>query len=115
MECTWCGECCGEPFYTHVAASDVADWQKSGRTDLIEAFEADLASDDRGNPEMSKLGLAYFTCKFLQPEGPGRFACGIYEDRPLVCREFEVGCSKICPEYRGRADRKPGRGLVNLE
>jgi Fe-S-cluster containining protein len=56
--------------------------------------------------EQQRLGVAWFSlqiaCPFLEDE-----ACGIYEDRPLVCREHQVtspaaACSRL---FREPADR----------
>jgi len=105
MECSRCGKCCFEPFYKHVGAEDLEDWKARDRHDLVEAFEKELRSKDRTNPEMARRGLAFHTCRFLKPESEGRFFCSIYEFRPVVCREFEVGCSRLCPNYQGK--KKP--------
>ncbi len=106
MECSRCGKCCCEAFYRHVAPEDLERWEQAGRTELIEAYQAELDSNDRSNPAMAELGLAFHTCGFLRPDGPGRFFCAIHEERPAMCRDFEVGCSRLCPNYRGKK-RKP--------
>jgi Fe-S-cluster containining protein len=106
MDCTRCGKCCFEPFNRHVRPDDLAAWKRAGRADLICAYEAELASHDHTNRAMAEAGLALHTCKHLSREAPGRFACGIYELRPITCREFEVGCSRLCPGYQGKRRRE---------
>jgi len=102
MECSRCGKCCSEAFYRQVRPKDLDDWRQKGRPDLVEVYEQEIASNDRANPEMAALGKAFHTCRFLKHESPDRFFCEIYEYRPITCHEFEVGCSKLCPNYRGR-------------
>ena len=106
MECSRCGRCCCEAFYRHVRPDDLKDWQEKGRSDLVEIYQEEISRNDHSNPEMAALGMAFHTCRFLKPEVPGRFFCEIYEVRPITCREFEVGCSKLCPNYQGK--RKDG-------
>ena len=102
MECKRCGKCCFEAFYRHVGPKDIKRWEEEGRQDLVRAFKEELKKEDRTNPEMAALGMAFHTCKFLKPEGPDRFFCRIYEHRPITCQEFKVGCSRLCPNYRGK-------------
>jgi len=106
MECSRCGKCCFEAFYRHVRPADVEDWKQKGRPDLEDIFKRELSRSDHTNPEMAALGMAFHTCRFLKPESPGRFQCAIYEFRPITCREFDVGCSRLCPNYKGRKEPK---------
>lgn len=106
MKCLRCGKCCGEPFSRVTRPQDLVKWARRGRLDLVEIYEQEVSSSDRTNPAMAALGLNFHTCRFLLPESPGRFRCDIYKDRPQTCREFEVGCSRLCPNYRGK-NKKP--------
>jgi Fe-S-cluster containining protein len=109
IECSRCGKCCFEPFCRQVRPDDLEAWKRAGRTDLVDIFEYEMVSTDRTNPEMARLGMAFHTCRFLKPEAPGRFYCVIYDHRPLTCSEFEVGYSRLCPNYRGRKPiKRPG-------
>ena len=102
MECSRCGKCCFEPFYRHVRPADTDLWKREGRQDILDFLNAELKAHDRTNPAMAELGLPFHTCKCLRADGPGRFACSIYEVRPITCQEFEVGCSRLCPNYHGK-------------
>jgi Fe-S-cluster containining protein len=108
MECLRCGKCCFEPFYRHVRPDDLEHWKEKGRRDLITAYQEELGRRDRSNPEMAKLGMPFHTCMFLKPDGKDRFACQIYEVRPITCQKFDVGCSRLCPQYQGKK-RRPGK------
>ncbi len=102
MECSRCGKCCFEPFYRLVRPVDVEEWEKRGRGDLVDVFNEEKKSSDRTNPKMAALGMPFHTCRFLKSDGPGKFSCEIYEFRPLTCRELYVGCTRLCPNYKGR-------------
>jgi Fe-S-cluster containining protein len=105
-ECLRCGKCCFEPFCRHVRDEDLAAWRAAGREDIVAEYEKDLKARDRSRPEMAALGLPFHTCRLLRSEGEGRFACAIHPLHPLTCREFEAGCSRLCPQYRGRGWRE---------
>jgi Fe-S-cluster containining protein len=102
MECSRCGKCCFEPFYRHVRPADVEEWEKCGRSDLVSALTEEKKSNDRTNPGMASLGMAFHTCRFLKAGGQDKFKCDIYEHRPITCRDFYVGCSRLCPNYKGK-------------
>jgi Fe-S-cluster containining protein len=44
-------------------------------------------------------GVPMFNCPQLLPNG----RCGIYEDRPALCRNFEEGSEPLCVHYNGEA------------
>lgn len=44
-------------------------------------------------------GVAMFNCPELLPNG----RCGIYENRPELCRKFEEGSEPLCVHYNGEA------------
>lgn len=101
MECSRCGKCCFEPFNRNVRTEDLTDWEKRGRPDIVETFRREEKKSNHVNPDMAALGMAFHSCMFLRSESPGRFYCEIYEFRPATCRQFGVGCSKLCPNYQG--------------
>jgi len=41
-----------------------------------------------------------FSCPMLKTDG----RCGIYEDRPQVCRNYEAGTDQICIEYEPKLE-----------
>ena len=102
MECLRCAKCCFEPFYRHVRPDDVEEWKANGRQDLVEILEREIKAQDRTNMALAALGMPFHTCRFCRPEGPGKFYCEIYQYRPITCREFDPGCSRLCPQYQGR-------------
>ena len=104
MECKRCGRCCSEPFYRQVRPDDLEEWKARGRDDLVRIYEEESSKRDHRNPSLAALAMPLHTCRFLKPDGPGTFSCSIYEFRPLTCREFEVGCSRLCPCYPGKSD-----------
>ena len=101
MECLRCGKCCFGPFYKLTRPEDVADWERDGISVPLEAYGEESGSTDHANHEMAALGMPFHTCRFLTPDGD-RFLCSIYEHRPRTCREFEPGCSRLCPQYKGK-------------
>lgn len=40
-------------------------------------------------------GIWRFTCTALQPNG----RCGIYDERPMVCRLYEPGTDRLCVHF----------------
>ena len=104
--CRRCGRCCFQPFCRNVREADVALWREHGRLDLIEIYQRELRSSDLARPEMAAYGRPLHSCRFLAFEADERFGCAIFELRPQICRDFEVGCSRICPRYAGATDRR---------
>lgn len=102
MDCHRCGKCCSEAFYRQVRPDDVKGWKAGGRDDLVEIYEDELKSREHANPDMAGLGMALHTCRFIKGQGPGKLFCEIYEFRPVTCREFEVGRSRLCAAYAGK-------------
>ncbi len=101
MECKRCGKCCFESFYRHVRPDDLADWEARGRTDLVKAYEDEKMTRGAINREMAESGMTLHACRYLKKD-EDRFRCEIYELRPLTCREFTVGCLRLCPRYKGK-------------
>lgn len=60
---------------------------------VLASFREPLLSDETGR----QYGYAEFVCTKLLPNG----RCGIYQDRPQLCKSFEPGSTELCVHYRG--------------
>jgi Fe-S-cluster containining protein len=78
----------------HLHQEDKARFASENKTALMERFAGTTADQ---------------ACPFLLPVLPTQgfardsqpFRCAIYDDRPLVCREFEIG-GRHCRELRAK-------------
>ena len=121
-----CGACCSQivPVSEHEArriAELVSEMPEARRTEILERFQRAVEAfrqaglydrmrelggmEDR--TERAKLGLEYFAvgvpCPFLEDQ-----SCGIYEDRPLRCREYLVTSP---PEHCAQPTAETVKGL----
>lgn len=92
-DCQSCGLCCIYPMSVSITDNDAAFLKEyleivAVKADIEVVVERLLPRD---------LGSGH--CANLRSEAAGRFSCGIYEDRPAVCRSFEAGSDR-CHEYR---------------
>lgn len=99
--CTSCGACCG-PSEAQLGWPDVTPEEVAKvRKGMDPKQAASLLTTEPGFLAfvctMNKQG--YVTCPFLNGRIGESVSCGIYKDRPAVCREFEAG-SKECREFR---------------
>jgi Fe-S-cluster containining protein len=81
----------------YVVEEDIRRWEREGRHDII----ARLRNDDviwAGDRMIGRSGRKVATCFYLGWRGPS-FFCGIYDTRPLVCRNYIPGSSAMCPRY----------------
>lgn len=59
------------------------------RLEIVEGDCRDPAAGDRD------YGKVHWACTKLTPEG----RCGIYEDRPQLCRDYAAGSDRLCVMY----------------
>jgi Fe-S-cluster containining protein len=81
-------------------AEDIERWGREGREDILRVWR-----DARwvGDHFISvTTGMTIHDCPFLDFQD-GLFSCTIYGTRPRVCRDFEPGSSRICPQCNKRA------------
>lgn len=79
--CTQCGRCCKNADFMErigISEPDLARWRREGRADIIAKVNIYSGWTEEG------------PCPFLVPASAGRFSCGIYETRPLTCREYPL-------------------------
>lgn len=57
-----------------------------------------ITTDAWGSPVMNRLADGW--CAALNRD---TFLCNIYENRPLICREFEMGAFECQSEYQANA------------
>lgn len=91
FDCQRCGGCCA-----YSASWPVLMGERDG-----EGIPEDLI--DCGNWRMQSYGNR---CAALEGEIGSKVACSVYENRPLVCREFEAG-SEDCRMVRRRLKLDP--------
>ena len=97
--CRRCGDCCQEHFIRYVSPEDLGRWEKERRFDILEIVrrhQADRAAE---------------TCRFLSRDGNGKQLCSIYPTRPKICRDFQPGGAKLCPQHPRR--RGEGSDFAN--
>lgn len=109
-DCRTCGACCASlaedrDRHADVTPTDVARMRpRTVRLHVIEdrrrcATKA-VWKAQRSGP---LAGARACVCSALRGSVMGRTSCGIYEERPDVCREFEAG-SRRCLESRALAN-----------
>lgn len=95
-ECLRCGRCCQDPFSRYVSEEDVLRWKREKRFDILSVVSEEERALERATG-MSALKM-FKPCRFNNPAGEvGRVACAIHRTRPLICRRFEPGRSRLCP------------------
>ena len=93
LDCLTCGACCFQRAGTIlVTETDIERWRASGRHDIVENLEPGHFGYRAF--KMSAAGCCVFHGTAEEPH-----ACGIYEDRADVCRDFDRGCAQ-CHEFR---------------
>jgi Fe-S-cluster containining protein len=98
-DCVACGACCCNPDENReIGYIDYVEIRHDDRimrkVDLVRRL---VVLDDDLLPHMRMSH--HQRCAALQGRLGEKVSCGIYHDRPSVCREFEAG-SKKCKQYR---------------
>jgi Fe-S-cluster containining protein len=101
-DCLACGRCCfaGEN-YVQVYEEDLVTLGPRNVSTYVvgSTLPADrLRAGENGSERYMRMSDGH--CAALDPT-PGRWACRIYEDRPLLCRVYEPG-SPACLAARAR-------------
>lgn len=104
-DCLTCGACCAAPApaeaYVRLSAADIDRLRGTGLPILTfpvqdaDPPELDRALPTKPDPRGARVCLALTGCV------GGVNACSIYEQRPGVCRTFEVG-GYFCKDARRR-------------
>lgn len=97
VSCDGCGECCRHQVMPPFVRFDGdPEWErlKASRPDLAAGIEAEIARKTREDDWPDDAPCFWFDID------TGR--CRHYEDRPQICRDFEVGCED-CIRYRDDA------------
>lgn len=99
-DCLACGACChAGPNYVLLYEEDLVVLRQRGAMHLTARSTLEVPRAGETGEELYMRSESGH-CVALDPV-PGRWACTIYEDRPLLCRVFEPG-SKPCLEARAR-------------
>ena len=96
FECRQCGHCCQSLDYRYeITEADVARWQASGRTDIMEWVGVFKGAHHEtiyqiwvtpGTRQRAQ------TCPFLKKEARSkRWICLIHDAKPAICRQYPVG------------------------
>lgn len=107
-DCLACGRCCfAGPDYVQVYPEDLVTLGPASVAAFVVPStlppEKRRTGEDASTPFMRMTGGH---CAALDPT-PGRWACTIYESRPLLCRVFEPG-SPACLAARARPHQHAG-------
>ncbi len=89
-----------------MSPQDLTQWEQEGRFDIIAAYH-----DEERKIENEDFLHGYKMlkpCRFLANRDGQKNACAIYASRPLMCREFITGKSKLCPA-KGDTDKEKRR------
>jgi Fe-S-cluster containining protein len=107
--CRRCGTCCLAGFIALAAPDDLERWHRERRRDILALMERERAVWMGDRLVSSRDGHTLRGCPFLTWEGE-HTACGIYETRPRVCRDYRPGSSEICPQFTPavREEERPG-------
>lgn len=63
----------------------------------VNPFKVQEITDRYKDEDGREYGTIVFECTKLLPDG----RCGIYEDRPWLCRVFPEGEDRLCVHYNG--------------
>jgi Fe-S-cluster containining protein len=102
-DCRRCGACC-----VHLGSNDgnayvYLDREEVRRMRRLGLRVVDAARGAHCLASAPRQGVdGCLACVAFEGQLGGRCGCSVYEDRPSVCREFEVG-SDLCHEARKRA------------
>lgn len=99
LDCRACGACC-RGFVVNVESSDTGVPEPMIKEDLLWGRMMRETGCGRGGDRSRNAG--YGRCIALRGEVGVAARCSIYEMRPAVCRDFEVG-SRLCLIARRRA------------
>ncbi|HOE71426.1 MAG TPA: YkgJ family cysteine cluster protein [Deltaproteobacteria bacterium] len=97
--CRRCGTCCLADMIACASSEDLARWKRENRQDILHIIENEHAVWLGDHFISSLTGRPIYGCPFLEMKD-GVFSCSIYETRPQVCRDYQPGSSRICPQYR---------------
>jgi len=99
--CKRCGTCCLSGLFFYIRDEDIERWERDGRNDILHVID-NLQAVWAGDHFVSaRDGTFLHGCPFLEWEGD-IYRCSIYDTRPRVCREYQPGSSRICPQYYRR-------------
>jgi Fe-S-cluster containining protein len=97
ITCRRCGVCCHVDMVAYVSPEDIERWEKEQRHDIIDRLR-DNEVIWAGDRIVNRFGFKVTSCVYLNWDGAS-FSCGIYETRPIVCRNYIPGSSELCPQY----------------
>lgn len=101
-DCLRCGVCCFSHLETYVRVSG-DDWSRlGGQAERLAHF-----IDHRAYMKMADGHCAALELR-RTPEGGAEFFCGVYEQRPQVCRDLARG-SPQCEGERAAKQQRVGR------
>ncbi|MFQ5710152.1 MAG: YkgJ family cysteine cluster protein [Candidatus Geothermarchaeales archaeon] len=115
FECKRCGNCCSSGWELHVDLWIIEKWMRERRRDLL--YHVVFRPRFLLHPEYSNYEPRFIIdngnllfgdhgkkpCPFLIGSPGAKTSCRIYEDRPLVCREFPLK-KGADGEYRVKTD-----------
>jgi Fe-S-cluster containining protein len=101
FDCQACGRCCfGQRDYVQVFAHDAARLGPEQLAKVVAPARGELpASPGRAAEPRRFMRMVEGRCAALKIADGSRFTCGVYQDRPTLCRALEPG-SRACLEAR---------------
>ena len=91
FDCSTCGACCREAFHVVELEPD----------DPFVKLYPDLIAHEDGRINLPRPGGLCVALELLDSDSGQTWNCRLYNDRPISCREFELG-SANCVEARAR-------------
>lgn len=93
-DCTTCGTCCFSLLETYVAVTGDDHARLGDAAEGLVVFE--------GNKAYMRMDEGHCAALLLED---GRFLCGVYEDRPSVCRDLARGSPACAGELASKGER----------
>jgi Fe-S-cluster containining protein len=95
FRCRQCGRCCRVlDYHDQVTREDVEQWNKAGRSDILDWVSESTLTDGRRSFRIwTTPGTREIAdeCPFLaRNSAQNRWVCGIHEIKPGICRNYPV-------------------------
>lgn len=111
--CTSCGSCCTAPVHDRNGVNLIG-WVTAAERARLPADAVVMASPFPGMPDAAALAATDTRCVKLAGVVGMSCTCTIYDARPKICRDLEVGDER-CTRARARLGKPPIQPLSLYE